>query len=642
MPTHAVIVTLSPRDYDAVLFDLDGVLTPTAVVHAAAWKKLFDDFLRKRAGGAGEPFIPFDINADYRRYVDGKPRYDGVTSFLQSRGIELPFGSTQDPPEAATVQALGKLKDRYFLEHLKQHGISAYAEAVALVRTLRALDVRTAVVSSSNNCATVLEAAGIAHLFDTRVDGKDITHQGLKGKPAPDAFLEAARRLEVEPSRAVVVEDAVSGIAAGRAGSFGIVIGVDHGGHAHALREAGADEVVNSLAQVQLAVEPPSAWSLVYDNFDPPREGMREALCSLGNGYFETRGAVPWARADDVHYPGTYLAGGYNQMRTVLGEREIENEDLVSFPNWLALTFRLADGEWFDARAVKLFSYHQELDLDNGMLLRSIRFEDQAGRLTTLGERRLVSMDDMHLAALELTLTAENWSGPVTVCSALDGRVVNAGVKIYRQLNGKHLEAMESAAVGDDGVFLQVRTTSSHLHVAQAARTLVFVGEQPRDGNRRLLSELGYVGQELQVELRQGEKLTLEKVVSLYTSRDKAISECGDAARKAIARAGRFAEVMAAHALAWKHLWQRFDVHLQPAAATFRLNMPMLLRLNMLHLLQAVSPNSIGLDIGVPARGWTGEAYRGHIFWDEHLPVPQLPCPRDYALAPHVSLPPAR
>src|SRR5687767_13648847 len=149
MTSIAPIVTLSPRDYDAVLFDLDGVLTPTAAVHAAAWKKLFDDFLRKRASDTGGELVPFDIDSDYRRYVDGKPRYDGVTSFLQSRGIELPFGSPEDPPEAQTVQALGNLKDQYFLEHLKQHGIAAYEESAAFVRLLRSQEVKTAVVSSS-------------------------------------------------------------------------------------------------------------------------------------------------------------------------------------------------------------------------------------------------------------------------------------------------------------------------------------------------------------------------------------------------------------------------------------------------------------------------------------------------------------
>ena len=624
MSGTGAVVTLSPRDYDAVLFDLDGVLTKTASVHAAAWKKLFDAFLERRASDTGEPFIPFDIDVDYRRYVDGKPRYDGVAAFLEARGIGLPLGTPEDGPDARSVHALGKRKDGYFRQHLEQHGIEPYEASIALVRTLRAQEIRTAVVSSSNNCAAVLEAAGISHLFDARVDGKDITRLGLEGKPAPDAFLEGARRVNAEPSRAVVVEDAIAGVEAGRAGRFGCVIGVDRGGQSQALREAGADVVVTSLAQVQLAAEPPSAWSLVYENFDPAREGMHEALCALGNGYFETRGAAAWARADDIHYPGTYLAGGYNRLRTDIAGRMVENEDLVNFPNWLALAFRIADEDWFDERAVKILSYRQELDLRRGMLLRTVGFEDGKGRRSTLRERRLVSMADMHLGALELTLSAENWSAPVTVRSAIDGRIVNAGAKLYRKFNNEHLVPLAGEAVGEDGVYLLVRTCQSNVHVAQAARTRVFVKGELRETSRRIIDEPGYIGQELCVELAQGETLVLEKMASFHTSRDHAISECGLAARKAIARVRSFEAVMAEHVLAWKHLWRRFDVHMQPAGPGFELNVPMLLRLNMFHLLQAVSPNSIGLDIGVPARGWTGEAYQGHIFWDELFIFPFL------------------
>ena len=295
----------------------------------------------------------------------------------------------------------------------------------------------------------------------------DVTRLELKGKPAPDAYIEAARRVGAEPSRAVVVEDAIAGVEAGRAGRFGCVIGVDRSGHAQALRDAGADVVVTDLAQVRVAVEPPSAWSLVFEGFDPAQEGIREALCTLGNGYFATRGAAAGAVADDIHYPGTYLAGGYNRLRTDIAGRVVENEDLVNFPNWLALEFRIAEQDWFDARTVKLLAYRQELDLRRGMLLRSIRFEDGQGRRSTLKERRLVSMGDMHLGALELTLTADNWSAGVTVRSAIDGRVVNAGAKLYRKFNNKHLEPLAGKVVGEDGVCLLVRTCQSNIHVAQ-------------------------------------------------------------------------------------------------------------------------------------------------------------------------------
>ena len=407
----APVITLPVGDYDAVLFDLDGVLTKTASVHAVAWKKLFDEFLKQRSAATGEPFVPFDIDADYRCHVDGKARLDGVAAFLQSRGIELPRGGLEDPPNARTMHALGSRKDEYFLQQLQARGVDVYHASIALVRRLRELGIKTAVVSSSNNCAALLEAAAIAKLFDARVDGLDLTRHALKGKPAPDAFLEGARRLDVEPARAVVVEDAVAGVEAGRAGGFGFVIGIDRGGNSLALRAAGADVVVADLAQVTVSTEAPSSWSLVFNRFDPAQEGLREALCTLGNGYFATRGAAPGTVVDGIHYPGTYLACGHNRLQTDIAGRVVENEDLVNLPNWLALQFRIADGQWFDERRITILVYRQELDLRRGMLLRTMKFEDGKGRRSTLKERRLVSMADMHLAALEVSITAENWVG---------------------------------------------------------------------------------------------------------------------------------------------------------------------------------------------------------------------------------------
>jgi len=504
------IVSVSPRDFDAVLFDLDGVLTRTASVHAAAWKRLFDEFLERHAAESGRAFVPFDAEADYRRFVDGKPREQGVAAFLAARGIELPPGAADDPPAAATRHGLGRRKDRYFTQHLERHGVETYDTTLALVRALRAQEVRTAVVSSSRNCRAVLEAAGIDGLFDARVDGLDLDRHGLAGKPAPDSFLEAARRLGVEPARAIVVEDAIAGVAAGRAGGFGLVLGVNRCGQSGELRAAGADVVVADLGQVRIATEPPDAWSLVYEHFDREREGIREALCALGNGYFATRGAAPWARADGVHYPGTYLAGGYNRLRTTVAGRTVENEDLVNLPNWLALDVRIDADEWFDPRRVTLLGYRQELDLRAGMLRRSVRFEDPQGRRSRLEERRFVSMADMHLAGLELTLTAENWSGPVTARSGVDGRVVNAGAKLYEPFANRHLEPLAAGAAGDDAVSLLVRTVQSDLRVAIAVRTRVLrEGEAVAVGRRRL-EEPGYVAEELSLTLRQGETVAFE------------------------------------------------------------------------------------------------------------------------------------
>ena len=236
-------------------------------------------------------------------------------------------------------------------------------------------------------------------------------------------------------------------------------------------------------------------------------------------------------------------------------------------------------------------------------------------------------MADMHVGAIELILIAENWSGKMTVRSAIDGRIANNGAKLYETFDARHLEPVAGEIVGTDGLLLRVRTRQSNLHVAQTARTTAFLNGERLENARRTLAEAGYIGQELDVEMREGSSLSIEKLALLYNSRDRAISEPGIAARKALARAGSFSAALAAHVVAWKQLWRRFDVHLRPAAPGFRLNVPMLLRLNMFHVLQAASLNSVGLDTGVPARGWTGEAYQGHIFWDELFifPISQFP-----------------
>ena len=232
------------------LFDLDGVLTQTAKVHAAAWKQMFDDYLRDRAKRTGEPFVPFDPVDDYDEYVDGKPRADGTRSFLESRGIELPEGDDGDPRDAETIHGLGNRKNELVLKLIKENGVEAYPGSVRYVQAARDAGLRRAVVSSSANCRDVLVAAGIEDLFEARIDGVVAKEQHLRGKPNPDAFLAGARALGLEPDRAAVYEDALAGVAAGRAGAFGFVIGVDRVGQAEALKSHGADIVVPDLAEL--------------------------------------------------------------------------------------------------------------------------------------------------------------------------------------------------------------------------------------------------------------------------------------------------------------------------------------------------------------------------------------------------------
>jgi len=360
-------------------------------------------------------------------------------------------------------------------------------------------------------------------------------------------------------------------------------------------------------------------WTLVYEDFQPSGESLREALCTLGNGYFATRGAAPESMADEIHYPGTYLAGGYNRLKTDIAGRVVENEDLVNMPNWLVVKFRPEDGDWFNLMSVEIISYRQELNMREGTLSRTVRFRDKQDRETTLIQRRLVHMANMHLAALETTIMPENWSGSIQIHSALDGTVINAGVERYKQLKSKHLEPVKSGTGNGDTICLVVETSQSRIRIAEAARTCVYSENKQIEVNRELIEEPGYIAQEFFADAAEKKPLTIEKTVSFYTSRDFAISEPALDAVESLSRVGNFGELLGSHVTQWNHLWDRCDIQVSDNDRA-----QMILRLHIFHLLQTVSRNSIDLDTGVPARGWHGEAYRGHIFWDELFIFPYL------------------
>lgn len=354
-------------------------------------------------------------------------------------------------------------------------------------------------------------------------------------------------------------------------------------------------------------------WTLTYDHWNPDQQPLREALCTLGNGYFATRGAAEETTAGGPHYPGTYLSGGYNRLESEVSGRIFENEDLVNWPNWLCLSFRIEGGDWFDIGAVDILDFEQSLDLRRGALSRRVRFRMADDRETTLVSRRLVHMDNPHLAAIEWTLTPTNWSGAINIRSALDGTVSNQGVERYRDLNSQHLEILDTGRVGEDGLYLKVQTVQSHVQMVQAARTHVFQDGEHVELDRETDLENGIAQQRLHVQCEQDKPLRVEKTLALYTSRDFAISEPTLAARNAIQHAGSFAELLETHARAWSRLWNRADIELSDDDAQAQL----VLRLHIFHLLQTTSFNSIDLDVGVPSRGLHGEAYRGHVFWDE-------------------------
>jgi trehalose/maltose hydrolase-like predicted phosphorylase len=467
-----------------------------------------------------------------------------------------------------------------------------------------------------------------ADAFDADVTGRDFA----RGEPDPTIFLAAVAELGLDPGACVVIEDAPAGIRAARAGGMA-ALAVSREHDAGMLREAGADLVVSSLDEVAVEALPSgrlqtaregrvgmSVWSLEYDGFDPEQQGLREALCTLGNGYFATRGAAPESRVDGVNYPGTYVAGLYNRLSSTVAGRTVENEDLVNAPNWLPLDLRLEEGPWFDARQAELLSYRQELDLRSGLLLRHLRWRDGEGRVTRVDQHRFVHMDKPHLAAMKTVFVAENWSGTLQVRSGLDGGVSNAGVRRYRSLANRHLDVLAAEAVDGEVVELEVQTTQSHVRVAEAARTRVARAGRPAPVRREASVDGGFVAHVLAADLRQEEPLTVEKIVALYTSRDHAISEPRSEARTAVQRAGGFDQLLIGHTRAWDHLWSRYGISIAGGDTRPQLA----LNLHIFHLLQTVSPNTIDLDVGVPARGLHGEAYRGHIFWDALFIFPFL------------------
>ncbi|MGI8644608.1 MAG: glycoside hydrolase family 65 protein [Thermomicrobiales bacterium] len=357
------------------------------------------------------------------------------------------------------------------------------------------------------------------------------------------------------------------------------------------------------------------AWRISYDHYAPDEERRREALLSLGNGYFVTRGAAPEATASEHHYPGTYIAGIYNRATAEIAGETSSFETIVNAPNWLPLCFRHDDGAWFRLNDVTILAYQQTLDLQTGILSRELRFADDQGRRTKLSERRFVHMRFDHLAGLQTEIVAENWSGRLIVRSAIDGTVKNCLAEGQAGSGTRHLKPIDQSAVGDNILWLKAQTRQSRVEIDVAVRTGIWLEGERRDATRSIDDRAGYIGQQQSFDLGQGQALRIEKIAAIYTSRDNAISESGEAARQALRQAPDFDDVLPSHARAWSQLWRRSTLSLgDDLSDTERI-----LRLHLFHVQQTASPNTIGHDAGVPARGWSGEAYYGHVFWDELL-----------------------
>ncbi|MEV6294972.1 glycosyl hydrolase family 65 protein [Streptomyces sp. NPDC051896] len=363
-----------------------------------------------------------------------------------------------------------------------------------------------------------------------------------------------------------------------------------------------------------------SEWTWEWTGYDPAAEQLRESLCTLGNGYFATRGALPEHRAGLVHYPGTYAAGCYNRLESTVAGRQVENEDVVNLPNWLFLRFRArpTDGTWspwFSPGTHTLLDHRHTLDLRRGTLARSSRHRNDELGVLSVEQTRLVHMEDPHLAALRTVLTAEDWTGQIEIESSLDGDVINGNVHRYRALDRHHLNHVRTGAHEPHTIWLSCRTSTSDITVALAARTTVHADEAP--ASSVLWPARHRAVHRLVVPITRARPVTVDKTVALHTSRDTAISDpLGEAAERVSVAAG-FQALLDSHVAAWERLWRRADVQVPGEAGR-------ILRFHLFHVLQTLSPHTAELDVGVPARGLHGEAYRGHVFWDELFVLPYL------------------
>jgi len=607
-----------------VIFDLDGVVTGTAKIHSLAWESMFNSFLKEYAAANEEQFVPFEPNRDYLGYVDGKPRMEGVRSFLESRDIELPFGKIDDVPEMPTICGLGNRKNEVFTEILIKEGPEVFQSTVDFILELKSRGVRIGIASSSRNCKLILELSKLEELFETRVDGEVSLELGLKGKPNPDIFTTAAENLGLHPHDCVVVEDAISGVQAGAAGNFGLVLGIAREIEGIRLKEEGADIVVRDLGEI--TVDEVSrwfqeeiledGWQLNYSSFKPEEEKLRETLTAIGNGYLGTRGAYEGSKASPHHYPGTYIAGVFNKIPSDVHGESIFNNDFVNCPNWLPVEFKICCGDFIDPFEQNILSYRQRLDTQHAVMKREIVFQDNLGRITRIESNRIASMDNPHLCALEFSYTPINYSGDIEFRLAIDGTIENKGVERYSSLASDHLEHIDSGSSGE-GIFLHVQTSSSRYQIVTRTKSSARISGNAVQPQKTVDEASRYIAERFTVSLNEGQECKVEKIVAVHTSLDSDRSDPVDAADKTIASASGFSDLLESHKKAWQNIWERCNITIDGDRFSQKA-----LRFHIYHLMGTASPHNPHIDAGMPARGLNGEAYRGHIFWDEIYILP--------------------
>jgi len=615
------------RKFKVVIFDLDGVITNTALVHASAWKKMFDNYLISREKRYNEPFREFTHSADYLPYLDGKPRYKGVESFLQSRGIDLPYGDPSDDGYKETICGLGNQKNIFFNEVLDEEGVQCYDSTVQLIKDLKQEGIKVGVASSSKNCKSVLEKAGLIDLFETRVDGVISAETGLKGKPEPDIFTTACDNLNVCYHESVVVEDAESGVQAGAKGNFGFVLGIAREDNIKELYVHGADLVVKDLQEIDLdRIDQwftqglkADGWGLTYHNYDQKKERAREALLAAGNGYFATRGAFEESSPNEINYPGTYMHGMFNRLISKVADRDIENEDFVNLPNWLPISISLDGEQYFSINpdpSWNIIEIKRHLNFQTGELTREMKVEDPQGKQLSIKSSRFASMDNPNKAALHYSVTPLNFDGNIFIRSKITGDHINAGVKRYSQLNQQHLQPLKETTEGHNTAIL-VKTTQSGIETAVAAGHKLFLDQEQQTAQPESFQKKGVTQLIYHINVNSGQTLSLEKCIAIHSTLHNGDRDPLAAAQKTVSKMEGYDKEFHLSRNKWDELWKNVDIQIEGDRKVQKL-----LRLHLYHSLVTASPHFAKLDAGIPPRGLHGEAYRGHIFWDELYILP--------------------
>lgn len=575
---HRPLIDLSR--FDAAAFDLDGVITRTATVHAIAWKRTFDNFLERRALKGGVGFMPFDSRRDYLLYVDGKPRLAGVRDFLASRNIDVPEGEPEDSSGCSTLYGLGKRKNELFLQAIAREGVEVFDSSIQLLKTLREASLKLSIVTASENTDSILKAAGLATMFDAQVDGLIAKQLGLKGKPAPDTYLHAARLLDIAPRRMMGFEDALAGVEALRAAGYGLVVGVDRGGNGDGLASRGADVVVTDLGQIDLSPRKTSErwasiletlpavrttdpeWTIEEPMFTPAREHEMESLFSVGNGFVGTRGSL--SEGGDLSSPATFVAGVFDDVSDM-------TPSLATAPDWTRMALAV-DGQPIRLDVGRWLMHRRILDLRQAILWREWRQQDPSGRVTHIVELRLASAADRHLLIQSARFQPENYSGEVTLDATIREPLL--------------------------------RRTSIGTTIAMATMT--------RLGRWGKVTTTAGDADPAVMTVSSGEVHAIDRIAVVHTSRWPGDPQvlAREHAERALRR--KIDAQVEDHRRKWLERWASSDLRIEGDPVAQKV-----VRFAIYHLISAANPEDERTSIG--ARALTGAAYRGHVFWDTEI-----------------------